>query len=226
MNINDKYRGDVMTEDQLLELAEEIYQQSFEANNFYEIMMQLDREKVDFFDEIRVSSAFYSFIYNSLVVSTFTIVSKLYEKTKHRDAISVKKLLDRCMEYKKFSTELTVNGPTPEVFFKSRKQEYEQFEKDNSLDWLYTQRDKIYSHNTRQAMRNMDKLIEENPLRREQIKQFITFSLQLSQGAIAYLTGISKPSSPVNIFDLRNTLMLVRIGNEYEEAYISEKLRE
>ncbi|WIY58967.1 hypothetical protein [Bacillus arachidis] len=127
------------------------------------------------------------------------------------------------MEYKKFSTELTVNGPTPEVFFKSRKQEYEQFEKDNSLDWLYTQRDKIYSHNTRQAMRNMDKLIEENPLRREQIKQFIDFSLQLSQGVIAYLTGISKPSSPVNISDLKNTLMLVRIGNQYKETYISEK---
>lgn len=30
-----------MTKEQLLELAEEIYQQSFEANNFYEIMMQL-----------------------------------------------------------------------------------------------------------------------------------------------------------------------------------------
>lgn len=34
-----------MTEKQLLELAEEIYQQSFEANIFYEIMMQIEREK-------------------------------------------------------------------------------------------------------------------------------------------------------------------------------------
>ncbi|MGG0648381.1 hypothetical protein ABE083_16190 [Bacillus mycoides] len=72
----------------------------------------------------------------------------------------------------------------------------------------------------------MDKLFEKNPLRREQIKQFIDFSLELSQAVIAYLTGISKPSSPVNISDLKNTLMLVRIGNEYQETYISEKLRE
>ncbi|RXZ04346.1 hypothetical protein DD583_30695, partial [Klebsiella pneumoniae] len=152
-----------MTEEQLLELAEEIYQQSFEANTFYEIMMQIEREQVEYFDEIRVSSAFYSYIYNSLVVSTFAVVSKLYDKTKHRNVISVKKLLDRCMEYKNFSTELILGGPTPENFFKSKKQEYERFEKNKSLESLYTQRDNIYSHNTKQAMRNMDKLIEENP---------------------------------------------------------------
>ncbi|EEL25192.1 hypothetical protein bcere0018_58240 [Bacillus cereus Rock1-15] len=226
MKIKDRYRGDIMTEEQLLELAEEIYQQSFEANNFYEIMMQLEREKVEYFDEMRASSAFYSFIYNSLVVSTFAVVSKLYEKTTHKDAISVKKFLDRCMEYKPFSTELTVNGPAPKSFFKSKKQEYEQFEKNNSLDWLYTQRDKIYSHNTKKAMKNMDKLIEENPLRKEQIKQFIDFSLELSQAAIVYLTGTLKASSVANISDLKNTLMLVRIGNEYKETYISEKLHE
>lgn len=70
----------------------------------------------------------------------------------------------------------------------------------------------------------MDKLIEENPLRKEQIKQFIDFSLELSQAAIVYLTGTLKASSVANIFDLKNTLMLVRIGNEYKETYISEKL--
>ncbi|HFJ9308202.1 TPA: hypothetical protein ACGW6R_005797 [Bacillus cereus] len=215
-----------MTEEQLLELAEEIYQQSFEANNFYEIMMQLEREQVEYFDEIRVSSAFYSYIYNSLVVSTFAVVSKLYDNTKNKDAISVKKFLDRCMEYKKFSTELVVSGPTPEAFFKLKKQEYEQFEKNNSLDWLYTQRNNIYSHNTKKAMRNMDKLIENNPLRREHIKQFIDFSLELSQAVIVYLTGKLRASLPNNISDLKNTLMLVRIGNEYKETYISEKSRE
>ncbi|MGE7633635.1 hypothetical protein ACQKMZ_15275 [Bacillus paramycoides] len=215
-----------MTEEQLLELAEEIYQQSFEANNFYEIMMQLEREKVEYIDEMRVSSAFYHFINNSLVVSTFAVVSKLYDKTTNSNAISVKKFLDRCMEYKNFSTELTVSGPAPEAFFKSKKQEYEQFEKNNSLAWLYTQRDKIYSHNTKKAMKNMDKLIEENPLRREQIKQFIDFSLELSRAVIVYLTGTLKASSPSNISDLKHTLRLVRLGNEYKETYISEKLRE
>lgn len=226
MKIKDRYRGDIMTEEQLLELAEEIYQQSFEANTFYEIMMQIEREQVEYLDEIRVSPAFYSYIYNSLVVSTFAVVSKLYDKTTNKNVISVKKLLDRCMEYKKFSTELTVDGPTPEAFFKSKKQEYERFEKNNSLDSLYTQRDKIYSHNTKQAMRNMDKLIEENPLRREQIKQFIDFSLELSRAVIVYLTGTLKASSPSNISDLKHTLRLVRLGNEYKETYISEKLRE
>ncbi|RAN80625.1 hypothetical protein [Bacillus sp. SRB_331] len=215
-----------MTEEQLLELAEEIYQQSFEANNFYEIMMQLEREKVEYFDEIRVSSAFYSYIYNSLVVSTFAVVSKLYDNTKNKDAISVKKFLDRCMEYKNFSTELIVSGSTPETFFKLKKQEYEQFEKNNSLDWLYTQRNNIYSHNTKKAMKNMDKLIENNPLRREHIKQFIDFSLELSQVVIVNLTGKLRASLPKNISDLKNTLMLVRIGNEYKETYISEKSRE
>lgn len=215
-----------MTEEQLLELAEEIYQQSFEANNFYEIMMQIEREKVEFFDEIRVSSAFYSYIYNSLVVSTFAVVSKLYDNTEHRNAISVKKFLDQCMEYKNFSTELIVSGPTPEAFFKLKKQEYEQFEKNNSLNWLYTQRNNIYSHNTKKAMKNMDKLIEDNPLRKEHIKQFIDFSLELSQAVIVYLTGELRASLPKNISDLKNTLMLVRIGNEYEEAYFSEKLGE
>ncbi|MGQ7230531.1 AbiU2 domain-containing protein [Bacillus cereus group sp. Bce029] len=210
-----------MTEEQiqgqLLELADEIYQQSFEANTFYEIMMQIEREQVEYFDEIKVSAAFYSYIYNSLVVSTFAVVSKLYDKTTNKDGISVKKLLDRCMEYKKFSTELIVDGPTPEDFFKLKKQEYEQFEENNSLDSLYTQRDKIYSHNTKQAMRNMDKLIEENPLKREQIKQFINFSLELSQGVIVYLTGTLKASSPSNIYDLKYTLNLVRLGNECKE---------
>ncbi|WP_257140523.1 hypothetical protein [Bacillus wiedmannii] len=72
----------------------------------------------------------------------------------------------------------------------------------------------------------MDKLIEENPLRKEQIKQFVDFSLELSQAAIVYLTGTLKASSVANISDLKNTLMLVRIGNEYKETYISEKLHE
>ncbi|MGH0567682.1 hypothetical protein CN394_27625 [Bacillus anthracis] len=213
-------------QEQLLELAEEIYQQSFEANTFYEIMMQIEREQMEYFDEIRVSPAFYSYIYNSLVVSTFAVVSKLYDKTTHRNVISVKKLLDRCIEYKNFSTELTVGGPTPEVFFESKKQEYERFEKNKSLDSLYTQRDKIYSHNTKQAMRNMDKLIEENPLRREQIKQFIDFSLGLSRAVIVYLTGTLKASSPSNISDLKHTLRLVRLGNKYKEIYNSKELTE
>lgn len=215
-----------MTEEQLLELAEEIYQQSFEANIFYEIMMQIEREKVEYFDEIRVSSAFYSYIYNSLVVSTFAVVSKLYDNTKHKDAINVKKFLDRCIEYKNFSTELIVSESTPEDFFKLKKQKYEQFEKNNSLDWLYAQRNNIYSHNTKKAMRNTDQLIEKNPLRRKHIKQFIDFSLELSQVVISYLTGKLRASLPKNISDLKNTLMLVRIGNEYEETYISEKLGE
>lgn len=215
-----------MTEEQILELAEEIYQQSFEANTFYEIMMQIEREQVEYFDEIRVSSAFYSYIYNSLVVSTFAVVSKLYDKTTHRNVISVKKLLDRCMEYKNFSTEFILGGPTPEAFFKSKKQEYERFEKNNSLESLYTQRDNIYSHNTKQAMRNMDKLIEENPLKREQIKQFIDFSLELSRFVIVNLTGTLKAASPSNISDLKYTLMLVRLGNEYKDTYNSKELPE
>ncbi|EJQ37441.1 hypothetical protein IEI_05846 [Bacillus wiedmannii] len=215
-----------MTEEQLLELAEEIYQQSLEANIFYELMMQIEREKVEYFDEIRVSSAFYSYIYNSLVVSTFAVVSKLYDNTKHKDAINVKKFLDRCIEYKNFPTELIVSESTSEDFFKLKKQQYEQFEKNNSLDWLYAQRNNIYSHNTKKAMKDMDKLIAENPLRRDHIKQFIDFSLELSQVVIVCLTGTLRASLPKNISDLKNTLMLVRVGNEYEEAYFSEKLGE
>lgn len=215
-----------MTEEQILELAEEIYQQSFEANTFYELMMQIEREQVEYFDEIRVSSAFYSYIYNSLVVSTFAVVSKLYDKTTHRNVISVKKLLDRCMEYKNFSTELILGGPTPEAFFKSKEQEYERFEKNKSLESLYTQRDNIYSHNTKQAMRSMDKLIEENPLRKEQIKQFIDFSLELSRFVIVNLTGTLKAASPSNISDLKYTLMLVRLGNECKDTYNSKELPE
>ncbi|MEM5682816.1 hypothetical protein AAHB64_01885 [Bacillus toyonensis] len=38
------------------------------------------------------------------------------------------------------------------------------------------------------------------------------------------MTGTLRASLPSNIFDLKNTLMLVRMGNEYEETYISEKL--
>jgi len=72
----------------------------------------------------------------------------------------------------------------------------------------------------------MDKLIENNPLRKEHIKQFINFSLELSQVVIVNLTGKLRASLPKNISDLKNTLMLVRIGNEYEETYISEKLGE
>lgn len=56
-------------------------------------------------------------------------MSKLYDKTTNKNAISVKKFLDRCMGYKKITTELTVSGPTLEAFIKSKKQEYEQFEK-------------------------------------------------------------------------------------------------
>lgn len=75
-------------------------------------------------------------------------------------------------------------------------------------------------------MKDMDKLIAENPLRRDHIKQFIDFSLELSQVVIVCLTGTLRASLPKNISDLKNTLMLVRIGNEYEEAYFSGKLGE
>lgn len=82
----------------LINLANNFYEKVLEANSYFEIIKQFKEMELKFNDEMRVSSFFYSYTRNAIVVATIMETSKLYDKS--NQSINIKKFLDICYEQK------------------------------------------------------------------------------------------------------------------------------
>lgn len=83
-------------QEEIIQYAEEIYKATFEANSYFSILKQFDKNIESYHEEIEISSAFYSIVYLSLQNSCMISLSKIYENDKK--TVSLPKLLDLCSE--------------------------------------------------------------------------------------------------------------------------------
>lgn len=70
-----------MTRDDILKMAEKLYQEAFNANAYYIIMKQYQENYKKYDTEMRLSPAFYHTVYNALQVACFMELAKLYDKS-------------------------------------------------------------------------------------------------------------------------------------------------
>lgn len=85
------------------------------------------------------------------------------------------------------------------------------------------QRNKIYAHNDKQSIGNIEKVMEKFPINRGDIFHLINFAMEFCRFVLALLTGTYRAEKPVNINDWEGTLKLVRLGNEYRDAEIEKQ---
>lgn len=258
-----------MEKEELIKKIDSFMDQAQQANSYFLIVKQFLENKNKFYEEMAISSAFYSYTYNALVVASFMELAKIYDthnrstniqklvkeckdnisyfptyNTQHKEIIDGKKhvftspfyhtikkdeeeFFQKEIEYKKVSQEILSDEDYSMNVEMTISRYFEYFEwrltrLQPKLDKLFKQRNKIYAHNDEQSIKNIDAIINKFPLDYSEINKLILFALEFCQFSYALLTGINKPSSPINISDWTNTLMLVQVGLKYQELEIQK----
>lgn len=84
--------------DDLVNLSNNFYDKVIEANSYFEIAKQFKEIYTKFADEMSVSSFFYSYTKNAIVVATIMETSKIYDR--HPQSINLGKFMDICYDQK------------------------------------------------------------------------------------------------------------------------------
>ena len=92
-----------MDQEQLIKIAEELYQEAFDANAYFLIMQQYREMQKEYLLEMRLSSVFYSVVYEALQKACFIELAKLYDRT--NGAYSIGTMLKCCKENLSFFSE-------------------------------------------------------------------------------------------------------------------------
>ncbi|EJM4556453.1 hypothetical protein NOM40_000906 [Listeria monocytogenes] len=85
-----------MEKERLIKKIDIFMNQARQANCYFLIIEQFKQNRSKYYQEMNLSSAFYSFTYNSLVVSTFMELSKIYDSHKYSE--NIQKLIKECRE--------------------------------------------------------------------------------------------------------------------------------
>ena len=92
-----------MEKEKLIKIAKKLHQEAFDANAYYLIMQQYKECHSRYINELNISPAFYSVVYEALQKACFMEVAKLYDKT--RDAFSIGDFLETCKNNEKIFLE-------------------------------------------------------------------------------------------------------------------------
>lgn len=94
-----------MNEDkeQLISFAEKLYKEAFDANAYYLILQQYQKNQHDYPEEMKISPVFYHSVYEALIKACFMEIAKLFDAS--NDAVSIGTLLTRCTEHQDFFPE-------------------------------------------------------------------------------------------------------------------------
>lgn len=83
-----------MEKEQLIKKLDIFMNQARQANCYFLIIKQFMENRSNYPDEMSLSSAFYSFTYNALVVSTFMELAKIYDS--HKQSANLQNFLKEC----------------------------------------------------------------------------------------------------------------------------------
>lgn len=92
-----------LDKEQLIKLAEGLYQEAFDANAYFLIMRQYGKMEKEYRPEMSLSPAFYSVVYEALQRACFIELAKLYDRTK--GAYSIGTMLNFCKDNLAFFSE-------------------------------------------------------------------------------------------------------------------------
>lgn len=92
-----------MDKNQLIDFAEKLHQEAFDANVYFLIMQQYRENWKEYQAEMRLSSAFYSVVYVALQKACFIELAKLYDRT--HGAYSIGTLLRKCQDSPSYFSE-------------------------------------------------------------------------------------------------------------------------
>lgn len=95
--------GITLDKEQLIKLAEGLYQEAFDANAYFLIMRQYGKMEKEYRPEMSLSPAFYSVVYEALQRACFIELAKLYDRTK--GAYSIGTMLNFCKDNLAFFSE-------------------------------------------------------------------------------------------------------------------------
>lgn len=244
-----------MKKDELTALAQNIYEEAFYANAYYNVIQQYQENRSKHLDEMNCSPAFYGIVYLALTEALFMNLAKIYESGKN--TLNINTLLSEGKIYFSEQKEKPLIHhlqPEDECFFQEEVKKQKEFcarlqtpyrgtcvelnlekyfaffnMKLHSLNKLIKnlreQRNKIYAHNDADNVFHND-IWQRHPLYYKDIKKLIDFALELSRFCVAGLTDVWKPDAYVNVTDWSNTLKLVSIGEKYKDVYIQSLLNE
>lgn len=255
-----------MNKENLIKIAEQLYQEAFNANAYYIIMDQYKCFLKKYNTEMKVSPAFYQTIQSALLEACFIENAKLYDASK--EAITVGSLLQECQNnitlFPEYRATITIdhNGrkysfpipyshylkPEEECFFKNQVESQRKifeilyipspepspiqvdltfrefldlYQKrfralSKKRENLREQRNKIYVHNDKEEINDINDILKNNPISFSDIKELIDFALDCIGFIIGVLTDVSRARQYVNIKDWERTLMLVRSGLKHQ----------
>ncbi|EOS8040453.1 hypothetical protein DUC50_RS12765, partial [Enterococcus hirae] len=78
-----------MDKEKLIKKIDIFMNQARQANCYFSIVKQVAENRTNYYEEMSLSSAFYSYTYNALVVATFMELSKIYDS--HRYSSNIQK---------------------------------------------------------------------------------------------------------------------------------------
>ena len=79
-----------MTKEEIIYLANNLYEEAFGANSYWNLLQQIQDQLGNYYDEINVSPCFYNLIHNALLKTMLMEIAKLYDAK----GISLQNLLD------------------------------------------------------------------------------------------------------------------------------------
>lgn len=129
-------------------------------------------------------------------------------------------------KYKNYDHTSKIVSITPEILIDLHEWKYQKFSDNNKLNYLYTQRDKIFVHNDKKAMNDFEKITSDNPLSYQDLDDFIQFSLNFSHMILLMLTNTNYAFEPTNYDDWESTLKYVRKGFEKEKSDLEKRKEE
>lgn len=92
-----------MDKNQLIDFAKKLHQEAFDANEYFLIIQQYRENWKEYHAEMRLSSAFYSVVYDALQKACFIELAKLYDRA--NGAYSIGALLKTCQDNISFFSE-------------------------------------------------------------------------------------------------------------------------
>lgn len=90
--------------------------------------------------------------------------------------------------------------------------------------YVHVQRNKIYAHNDQKRVKDIDSVLNNNPITYSDIQELIDFALDCSGLILGILTGEENVTQYADINDWDNTLWVAQLGLKYQEYDLKQKL--
>lgn len=154
-------------------ISDELLCQIKKYEDYYGAWQKLKSVLNQYDAQICVAQDFFSVTFDALLNSMMFELIKLYDR--HKDALSVKKLLNKCQTEKEYVFAF-LNTPIKNALYKNAITSFCSFLNDkktiNSLDNLITRRDRYYMHKNGKRIQ-IDEMVNQYPFSFECAEQLI-----------------------------------------------------